>query len=433
MKILYIECNMGAAGDMLTGALTELLPDKEEFVKELNSLGIPGVEYCAQSCVKAGITGTYMKVSYMGEEEGEDHKKHHHGHADHDHPHENEEHENMDLDHYDHMGQDHHHDHEEHENNGHDHHHTGMHEIEHIVRDHIKVSDKVKKDIMAVYGLIAQAESHAHNRPVNEIHFHEVGMMDAIADITAVCLLMEKLSPDRVVVSHIHVGSGQVKCAHGILPVPAPATVYILRGVPIYGGSIDGELCTPTGAALLKYFADEFSGMPLMLTESVGYGMGKKDFEAANCVRAFLGHSDDSRDTVFELNCNVDDMTGEDIGYAVNKLLEEGALEVYTTAVGMKKSRPGTKITVLCRENDRQKMVKLIFRHTSTLGIRESECERYVLDRVTEEVNCEFGTVRKKTAKGYGVLKEKYEYDDLVKAAEKTGRSLNEIRDSLKG
>lgn len=169
----------------------------------------------------------------------------------------------------------------------HTHHHRGMHEIEHIIED-LKLSQKVRSDVLAVYALIAEAESHVHGVPVTDIHFHEVGTMDAIADITAVCLLMERIAPQQVISSPVHVGSGHVHCAHGILPVPAPATAYILRDVPIYGGGIKGELCTPTGAALLKHFVTSFGNMPVMKTEMIGYGMGKKDFEAANCVRAFL-------------------------------------------------------------------------------------------------------------------------------------------------
>ena len=193
----------------------------------------------------------------------------------------------------------------------------------------------MKKDVLAVYGLIAEAESKAHGMPITDIHFHEVGTMDAVADVTAVCMLMEELHPEQVIVSPIHVGSGQVRCAHGILPVPAPATAHILQGCPTYGGQIRGELCTPTGAALLKYFATSFGSMPVMRTERIGYGMGKKDFEMANCVRVMLGESEEQTSDAFELECNVDDMTPEEIGFAMERLYEAGAAEVYTVAVGM--------------------------------------------------------------------------------------------------
>ena len=240
MRTLYIECNMGAAGDMLTAALLELIPDKDAFIERINKLGIPKVNVKYEPSVKCGITGTHMVVTIDGEEE-----------------------ESVDF-HGHHQTHDHEHEHEHHHDHDHDHHHhSGMHEITHVVED-LNVSDKVKKDILGVYQLIAEAESHVHGTPVEQVHFHEVGMMDAVADITAVCLLMEMIDPDKVVVSPINVGSGQVKTQHGILPVPAPATAYILKGVPSYSNGISGEMCTPTGAALLKHFATSFGNMPVI-------------------------------------------------------------------------------------------------------------------------------------------------------------------------
>jgi hypothetical protein len=281
---------------------------------------------------------------------------------------------------------------------------------------------------MKVYGLIAEAESHVHNRPVTEIHFHEVGALDAIADITAVCLLMEELAPQSVVVSPVHVGSGQVRCAHGILPVPAPATAYLLEGVPIYGGSVRGELCTPTGAALLKTFATRFGDMPPMRTQAVGYGMGKKDFEAANCVRAFLGETEDRTDVVLELSCNVDDMTAEELGFAMERLFAGGAYEVYTVPLGMKKSRPGTLLRVMCGEEDRERMLALIYRHTTTIGVRETVTRRYILDREAQTLTTPYGEVRRKVSSGYGVTRSKLEYEDLARIARERELSLEEVR-----
>ena len=394
MKTLYIECNMGAAGDMLTAALLELLEDKEAFIKELNSIGIPGVEYKYEPDTKCGITGTHVTVSVNGTEEDEHIHEHHHSH--------------------------------EHEH-AHEHHHSGLHDIEHIVRGHLNIPDKVRYDVMEVYNLIAEAESHVHGVPIADIHFHEVGTMDAIADICAVCLLINRIAPDDIVASPVHVGSGQVKCAHGILPVPAPATAYILKDVPTYGGSINGELCTPTGAALLKYYVRRFGDMPVMKTGAVGYGMGKKDFEAANCVRVFFGETPDKEDSILEFEFNVDDMTAESVSFAMKKLFDEGALEVYTTPVGMKKSRPGILFTVLCRQEDRVRMTELIFRHTSTIGIRETLKKRVILERSIESVSTKYGEIRKKTSRGYGVTREKFEYEDIAKTAEKNGLSLDEV------
>ena len=285
---------------------------------------------------------------------------------------------------------------------------------------------------MAVYGFIAEAESAAHGVPVEEIHFHEVGTMDAVADVTAVCLAMAELAPDEVVVSPVHVGAGQVRCAHGILPVPAPATAHILRGVPTYGGGIRGELCTPTGAALLKHFASRFGEQPVMRVEKIGYGMGKKDFEAANCVRVLFGETEDGAGDAALLSCNLDDMTPEDAGFAMEALFAGGALDVWTTPAGMKKNRPGWGLSVLCRPEDRESMVALLFRHTSTIGIREETVRRYTLSRRTETVHTPYGEFRKKISSGYGVTREKLEADDLAAAARSAGKSLGEIRKELK-
>lgn len=307
-----------------------------------------------------------------------------------------------------------------------------MADIERLI-GRLRLSPKVRADVLAVYSLIAEAESHIHGVPVAEIHFHEVGAMDAIADIAAVCLLMDRLAPRQVIVSPVHVGSGHVRCAHGILPVPAPATAHILKDVPIYGGGVKGELCTPTGAALLKYFATGFGGMPVMKVQAIGYGMGKKDFEAANCVRALLGETEDRQDQVFELNCNVDDMTAEEIGCAMDRLFEAGALEVFTVPAGMKKSRPGTLIRVLCREQDREAIVRAVFRHTTTIGIRETACRRYVLERKVTALQTPYGQVRRKDVSGYGVTRSKYEYEDLARVAAQQRVSIAEARSLVEG
>lgn len=395
MKTLYLDCGMGAAGDMLAAALLELLPDPGAFVAELNVLGFPGVHIRTEPAVKCGITGTHFAVTVHGQEEGH--------------------------------GQHHHHHHHEHEHkHAHEHHHSGLHEIEHIVQGHLALPERVKRDVLAVYRQLAEAESHAHGIPVSDIHFHEVGTMDAIADITAVCLLMDRLAPGEVIASPVHTGSGQVRCAHGILPVPAPATAYLLRDVPIYGGTVQGELCTPTGAALLKHFVTRFGDMPVMRVSAIGYGCGKKDFEAANCVRALLGETENAAGSVLNLSCNLDDMTAEAVSFAMERLFDAGALEVYTLSAGMKKSRSGLLLRVICRPQDRETIVQTIFRHTSTIGIRESVNRRYVLEREIQTVDTAYGPVRKKISQGFGVTRTKYEYEDLARIAREQNLSLKE-------
>lgn len=494
MKLLYLDCGMGAAGDMLGAALAELLPDdaRDAFTSDLNAAGIPGVHVSLDPSVKCGITGTHLTVTVNGTEEKEGGHSHSHDHQ-HSHSH------------------DHHHDHS----------HRSLHDIHHIIDD-LKLPEAVRTDILAVYRLIAEAESKAHDKPVSEIHFHEVGTMDAIADIASVCLLLHKLAPDQIIASPIHVGSGQVKCAHGILPVPAPATAYILKDIPIYSGSIQGELCTPTGAALLKHFVTRFDQMPLMTPASTGYGMGTKDFPAANCVRAILGESYAENqpeqpacspatpasatapapaaapastatpaptatptpaatpapatvpapttapastatpaseeaaitETICELSCNVDDMTGEDIAFAIETFLQNGALDAFTVPCTMKKGRPGVLVTVLCKDPDQKQMTRLILQHTTTLGVRSAIKKRWVLSRTESETvipddmlanvtapNMPAGskahelkttgddcTIRSKTSTGFGITRNKYEHDDLEKIARTYGLTLAQVR-----
>ena len=252
--------------------------------------------------------------------------------------------------------------------------------------------------------------------------------MDAVADVVGVCLLMEQIAPEQVISSPVHTGSGHVHCAHGILPVPAPATALLLEGIPSYSAGVRGELCTPTGAALLKHFATRFGDRPVMTVSAVGYGMGKKDFEQANCVRAFLGESESVREKSVKLECNLDDMTGEEIGFAMEQLFAAGAREVYTQPIGMKKSRPGVLLSVLCTPEDADRLAAEMMKHTTTLGIRRMELSRYLLDRQVETVDTPYGAVRIKRASGMGVERSKPEYEDLAALARENGVPLDAVR-----
>ena len=422
MKTLYLECAMGAAGDMLMAALLELVPDRDAFIARMNALGLPGVRVAREDSVKCGIAGTHMKVTVGGiEEESVDvHHDHPHDHNhDHDHDHDHDQNHDHDQD------QDHDHDH----HHSHKHHHADLHGIGHIIEG-LDVPERVKKNALKVYRLIAEAEAHAHNRPVEEVHFHEVGSLDAVADVVGVCLLMDMLAPEKVVASPVHVGSGQVKCAHGILPVPAPATAHILRGVPTYGGRVRGELCTPTGAALLKHFADSFGDMPVMAVEKIGYGMGKKDFEQANCVRAMIGETESGADEIAELTCNLDDMTAERMGYAMEKLLAAGALDVFFTPIQMKKNRPGTMLTCLAKPGDEDEIARLMLFHTTTLGVRVKRMKRHILTPGSASVATPYGEVRIKTAEGYGIQRAKPEFADAARIADEKNIPVAEVMDA---
>lgn len=382
MKQLYLDCSMGAAGDMLCAALLELHPQPEKVVEQVNALGLPGVRVAAERTQKCGIAGTHYAVTVHGEEETQDMPHHRHGGA--------------------------------------------MHDITALI-DGLDLPEPVKVNARAVYALLAQAESRVHGCAVENIHFHELGTLDAVTDVVTCCLLLHELAPERVTASPVCTGSGTVRCAHGVLPVPAPATAALLEGVPVYAGALEAELCTPTGAALLKHFVQDFGPMPAMTVSATGYGMGSRDFERANCLRALLGDAEDG-DAIIELKCNVDDMTPEAVGFAMQTLLDAGAPEVFTEAVGMKKNRPGLLLTCLCRPDQRDGMVRLLFRHTSTIGIRETVCRRYVLRRKTGTVETPYGPVRVKTSEGYGVQRRKAEYDDLARIASENGLTLNEAR-----
>lgn len=386
MRTLYIDCSMGCAGDMLTAALLELHPDKDDFLSRMNAaLGGKAVLTAAPDS-KCGIIGTHVTVLINGDEEGE--KTHHH------------------------------------------HEHTSITEIMAFI-DSVPLDEAIRENAKKVYSIIAEAESRVHRHPMENVHFHEVGSLDALADVLSVCALMHELAPERILASEVNVGSGTVRCAHGILPVPAPATELILRGVPIYSGQIRSELCTPTGAALLKYFVRKFGAMPTMQIENAGCGTGKKNFECANVVRAFIGETVNDGEEIIELACNLDDMTPEELAFAMEELFSLGALDVYFTNIGMKKSRPGVKLTCMCREKQREQMLECIFKHTTTLGVREYACKRYELGRSEKAVRTQDGEVRVKISSGYGVVREKAEYEDLAALARKSGKTIAQIRSEV--
>ena len=446
MRTLYIDASMGAAGDMITAALLELVPNEKSTLNRLNRIGVPNVEYRAGKVNKAGIMGTHVDVVINGVTENSETPGNPKA-----------------------QGPTHH----------------TLEDINKII-DTLNLPKKAKEDTKAIYGLIADAERNVHGMPVAEVHFHEVGEYDAIADIAAVCFLVNELKVKNIITSAVNVGGGTVRSAHGVMAVPAPATVELLSGVPIYSDGIDGELCTPTGAAILKYYANAYGNMPPMDVAKVGYGAGKKDLQRANVIRIALGetidisgltdsdlddiHKEniiaDSRDVlgtilnkkkklmntkihdivkesedaffengitdrVIELRCNIDDQSPEQISYASELLLVNGALDVYSTPVVMKKGYLGTLFTVVCKEENREKIVKLIFKHTTTIGIRETLCHRYILDRKEDIISTDNGNVRVKTSFGYGTVRHKYEYNDLKFIAKKTGLSIQELIEKL--
>ena len=444
MATLYLDCSMGAAGDMLSAALLELLPNPDAAVAELNALGIPGVEYVRERVSRCGLAATHLSVRVHGEEEGAgepDHDDHHH-----DHDHDHHDHSTTSPLHHSTTSPLHHSTtpplHHSTTSQLHqpsnrqtvkpsNHHHHSLAEILATIES-LPLAQPVADDAKSVYRLLAEAEGRAHARPAEAVHFHEVGSLDAIADIVAFCHLLAKIGPDEVVVSPVHVGRGTVACAHGILPVPAPCTAFLLEGIPAYSdGTVEGELCTPTGAALIRRFATRFGQLSLTAI-ATGYGAGRRDLPRANVVRAVLGEPFDapaasspapaaSADDVLEICFNVDDMTGEDLAFAADEIRAAGALDVCEIPAIMKKGRPGTVFVVLCRPGDRDRVLKAVFGHTTTIGVREALKRRAVLRRREETAETVLGAVRRKVSEGFGVTREKFEHDDLAAIARKIG------------
>ena len=388
---------MGAAGDMLTAAPLELVPDRAAALARINALGIPGVHVHADPATVCGLVGTRVDVHIHGHTE-EEYGHHHHHHHDHG---------SMDADAQERVPP-------------HHHHHASRADIAAQIAA-LNASDAVKAHVQAVYDLIADAEAKAHGRPVSEIHFHEVGMADALSDIASVALLLEMLGPDRVVASRPEVGGGFVQCAHGTLPVPAPATANILTSVPYTSGAADCELLTPTGAALLVHFADAFGPMPPLAVARTGLGLGHREVPGRlNGVRAFLGEeaggthccasATGPNGRVVELSANIDDMTGEDLAFACDRLRAAGALDVSLAPLAMKKGRPGHLLIVLAPFDQADALAAAILRETSTFGVRRVDCSRYELAREIVP-----GDIRVKVGHGYGVEKSKPEFSDRVR------------------
>lgn len=373
---------MGAAGDMLGSALLDLFENKQTIVDELNLLSIPRTKIALETKEQNGISGAHLNIVINGETETPE--THHTGHHAH---------------------------------------HRRLADIMDII-DSLTVKEKVKSDVKEIYTLVAKAEAKVHNADVGEVHFHELGMLDAVADITICAYLLDKLNPDRIVCSPINVGNGTVKCAHGVLPVPAPATAEILKGVPYYKSDILTELCTPTGAAILKHFADGFTSSPEFdSVKRIGTGCGAKKLERANILRIF----EFEYSSVTELTCNIDDMTGEEAAFAAEKMMIEGARDCFITPVFMKKGRPGYLFTVICDSSQSDRFASLIFKHTSTIGIRKYVPSRYTLERTVSKEN---GALIKRS-EGCGVNKTKIEFEEIKKLANEKDISVFEARKIL--
>ena len=443
-KILYLECGTGISGDMAVAAMLDLGADQEKLLKVLE--GIPGHGFKVQisRVKKAGIDCCDFNVILDEEHDGHDHDMEYlyghleeeSGHADHTHRHEHEhEHDGHEHDHHHDYDHDHHHDH----GHGHHHHHTGMKEIREIIGN-LEMTEGARALALRIFEILAQAESEAHGVPVDEVHFHEVGAIDSIVDIVAAAVCFDDLGIRNVAVTEITEGSGTVRCQHGILQVPVPAVANIAKAhrLPMRFTSRKGELVTPTGAAIAAALRTQEELPERFVIERTGLGAGKREYEIPSILRAMViepcGRMQENgrgKDTVWKLECDIDDSTGEQLGYALEKLYQEGAREAHFAPVFMKKNRPGWELTVICDREHLQKLEDVIFSQTTTIGIRKQEMERTVLTRKTVDVETRFGVIPVKVS-GEGIYKRVHpEYEKVSGAASEHGVPFGAVYDEV--
>jgi uncharacterized protein (TIGR00299 family) protein len=425
MRIAYLECFSGISGDMFLGALVDAGVSPQLLEDTVAALGV-GAKLEISRVLRSGISATKIDVWVDGEKDmpreeywakqSASHAHDHDDHHDHAHPHEHE---------HEHG---HHHSHGESSLAGvpapHKHEHRGLTEIRKIISA-AKISDPAKNTAISIFEALGAAEAKIHNVPLESIHFHEVGSVDAIVDIVCAAVGVEALGVDEIVCSSLNVGGGMVKCAHGTFPVPAPATVELLKDAPVYSAHVQAELVTPTGAAIVRKLAKRFSTFPEMKVEKSAYGAGSRDFPGyPNVLRIVIGeaaakmNAKTQSDTISVLEANLDDLNPQVFGYVMDRLLEEGALDVFGVPVQMKKNRPGTLLTVLCKPEDADKLTQLVFSETTTLGVRHREESRQTLARRWESVRTEWGEVRIKIASMNGtVTNYAPEYEDCRKLA----------------
>lgn len=440
MKLLYLDCQSGISGDMTLSALIDLGADINYIREQLENLPIDPFTISVKQVDKRGISSKLLDLQFdeIPFEEHTHSQEHRHTsehtHSqEHSHTHEHTH------------GQEHGHTHEYTHSHQHDHSHSHVHSNTHDEHQHhshrkastildminnSKLPIRVKERSLAVFQAIAEAEGKVHGMDPKEVHFHEVGAMDSIIDIIGVCLALESLNVSKVIASPVPTGHGKIMIAHGLYPIPAPATAELLKGVPLADFHVQGELTTPTGAGFLKALASEYAHMPPLTIENIGYGAGKKDFEHPNVLRAILFNDieNQQREKVVVLECQLDDSTGEALGYVMEKILEKGALDVYFTPVSMKKSRPGVLITILTKEAKASVLEELLLRETSTFGVRRSEWSRRILTREFKTIETIYGNIVVKIGILEGeIIKVSPEYEDVKQAALQSNMPLVDI------
>ncbi len=381
MKIAYFDCFSGVSGDMILGSLIDAGLDLAALKKILSTIPLSGYEITAEKVMKNGIAGTSFRV-VTGKADRARH-----------------------LD-----------------------------DILQLIKGS-SLSDKAKDSACAIFRSIASVEADIHGTTIDKIHFHEIGAVDSIIDIAGACAALDMVGIDAVYCSRVNVGSGFVTTDHGVLPVPAPATARLLAGAPVYSSGIEAELATPTGAAIMKHFAGRFGPLPDMTVRTIGHGAGMKDLPVPNLLRVYIGEDDarEGYDTVLSLETNIDDMNPEFYQHACERLLEAGALDVYTTPIIMKKGRPGALLTVLAREELREILTDILFAETTTAGVRVSHLERTVLDRSMKRLQTRFGELSVKIlSRGGRVITVSPEYEECRAMAKELRVPLKEIYDEAK-
>lgn len=382
MKTLYFDCFSGAAGDMILGALIDAGLPLSDLKAALGSLGVDGWDISAEKVVKAGITATKFRVHENASEPG-----------------------------------------------GHKHYHlAGI--LKRIDQSALSPSGRARAK--ALFQRLAEAEAAIHNMPIEKVHLHEVGALDSVIDIVGCVFALEWFAAEHIVVSPLNVGSGTVKTAHGIYPVPAPATLRLLGDAPVYAGHVAAELLTPTGALVLTDYARAYGPMPPMRVRRVGYGAGDRDLDQTpNVLRVVIGDAQAAARTmaVVVIECEIDDMNPQIFGALMDQLYAAGALDVLYAAVQMKKNRPGTLMTVIARPEDRERLTELVFRETTTIGVRFSQVERECLERELVTVRTALGPVRFKVARRNGqIVNAQPEFDDLARLADEHSRPIKELQ-----
>ena len=419
-KILYFDCSAGISGDMTLGALIDLGADKNAFLTELEKLHLEGYEIAFETTQRNAITATHVNVILTGQDQAHDHTHIHEHIHDHGHTHEH--------DHEHTHGHEHSHDHE------HGHFHRSFRDIRQMIQNS-ELSKEVKDLSLRIFTRVARAEAKVHHKDMEEVQFHEVGAMDSIVDIVGSAILITMLKPDRICASVVQDGHGFVHCQHGMLSVPVPAVceIFAESDAMIRQIDVDTELVTPTGAAIISELADSFGTMPVMTIDKIGWGAGTKILKIPNLLKVTLGYQETvsdnytEQDEIMVLETNLDDCTGEMLGAAMEILMENGALDAFYTPIFMKKNRPAWCLTVLARPEDTEKMERLIFLHTTTIGIRRHLDQRRILKREKAVVPTAYGELQVKRV----VLEDGYrdypEYESAKKLAVETGKPLWEI------